>query len=192
MVGPWFSCFRPLRSCRCLLFPMILFVIPLSLLIMTDIMLQDWVSSSTSRTTMGTGFIDYDTVRSGLLYEVRLASKYAVNKTFIRIPVTNLTRVTSHHTQRVVIMYDYGPCFWVANGTHVHGRTGGEFVWCSSIMGQVWNTLTSHHVIPSHHHTITPLHQPNGMRYHKANMTPRYTITLYHHTITPTEWNEIP
>ena len=89
---------------------------------------------------MSSGFIDYDIVRPGLLYEVRLSSKYAVNKTFLRIPVTNLTRITSHPTQRVIIMYDYGPCFWVANGTHVHGRTGGEFVWCSSIMGQVQHT----------------------------------------------------
>ena len=156
MTGPWISFFRSLRSCRCLLFPMILFVIPLSLLIMTDIMLQDWVTSSSSRSAIGSGFLDYDIVRSGLLYEVRLSSKYTVNKTFIRIPVTNLTRVTSHHAQRVVIMYDYGPCFWVANGTHVHGRTGGEFVWCSSIMGQVQDARILTQILTLHQPCLNP------------------------------------
>ena len=84
--------------------------------------------------------LDISSIRHGLLYELRLTSTYAVNKTFVRIPITNMTHIAINRQQKVVLMYDYGPCFWVANGTSVHGRTGGEFVWCSSILGQLLDT----------------------------------------------------
>lgn len=34
----------------------------------------------------------------------------------------------------VHIIFDKGPCYWVAEGTPVHGRSGGEYVWCKSIL----------------------------------------------------------
>ena len=125
---------RPLPSR--LLWPVVLFAIPLSLLVVTDVLLQGslWAPPlSRSGTTRDDGL---EAVRPGLLYELRLTGTYASNKTFVRVPVTDLMALAGRPV-RAVLMYDYGPCFWVANGTVVSGRTGGEFVWCSSIVGQL-------------------------------------------------------
>jgi hypothetical protein len=36
-----------------------------------------------------------------------------------------------------LILFDRGPCFWVAQGAPVHDRTGGEYIWCKSILARL-------------------------------------------------------
>lgn len=36
-----------------------------------------------------------------------------------------------------LIIFDRGPCFWVAQGSPVHERTGGEYIWCQSIISRL-------------------------------------------------------
>lgn len=36
-----------------------------------------------------------------------------------------------------LILYDRGPCFWVAQGASVHERTREEYIWCQSIISRL-------------------------------------------------------
>jgi hypothetical protein len=81
------------------------------------------------------GFTDIITVKTGELYILSLSSSYANNKTFTRTLVQRTSRILQ--STNALIIYDIGPCFWVAQGGLVYGRTGGEYVWCQSLIGQV-------------------------------------------------------
>ena len=81
----------------------------------------------------------------GILYQMQLSSKYAHNMTFIRTVITNVSSMSWHITQqsqlprllKSVIIYDNGPCFWLASGRSAKSGSGGESIWCSSIIGQL-------------------------------------------------------
>jgi hypothetical protein len=53
----------------------------------------------------------------------------------MRTPVSNTSAIVLN--RKALIIYDIGPCFWVAEGILVHGRTGGEYIWCQSLIGQL-------------------------------------------------------
>ena len=79
-----------------------------------------------------------------LLYQMKLNSKYAKNMTFIRTVITNVSSMSWHQVHesqlshlKTVIIYDNGPCFWVATGRSAKNGSGGESIWCSSIIGQL-------------------------------------------------------
>ena len=80
----------------------------------------------------------------GILYQMQLSAKYANNKTFIRTIITNVSSMSWHTVQqsqlshlKTVIIYDNGPCFWLASGRSTKNSSGGESIWCASIIGQL-------------------------------------------------------
>lgn len=58
----------------------------------------------------------------GQLYTLRLSSRYANNKTFIRTITTDISLILRN--RNAIIIHDIGPCFWVAQGISVHAKSG--------------------------------------------------------------------
>ena len=69
------------------------------------------------------------------LYLLTLSSSYAKNHTFIRTLIHSAENILQ--SKNPIVIYDIGPCYWVAQGALVFGRTGGEYVWCQSVIGQL-------------------------------------------------------
>jgi hypothetical protein len=105
----------------------ILLIINLTIIINRNYFLDIWNNYD--------GFTDITTVKTGELYILSLTSSYANNKTFTRTLVQRTSRILQ--STNALIIYDIGPCFWAAQGGLVYGRTGGEYVWCQSLIGQI-------------------------------------------------------
>ena len=71
----------------------------------------------------------------GGLYLMRLSESYAQNQTFIITAISSTSAILK--SENPIIIYDYGPCFWIAEGSQLGGRTGGEAIWCKSLIGQL-------------------------------------------------------
>ena len=71
----------------------------------------------------------------GELYLMGLSSSYSRNQTFIITAISSTSEIL--HSEHPLIIYDYGPCFWIAESGQLGGRTGGEAIWCKSLIGQL-------------------------------------------------------
>lgn len=56
------------------------------------------------------------------------------NSTIVKVAVNTSSLLPGENNQNVVLFHDHGPCFWIAQGLQVHVRTGGEFIWCLSLI----------------------------------------------------------
>ena len=74
-------------------------------------------------------------IEIGELYVLGLSSSYSKNHTFIRTSIYDTAQILE--SNKAVVIYDKGPCYWVAQGVLVYGRTGGEYVWCQSVIAQL-------------------------------------------------------
>ena len=74
-------------------------------------------------------------IESGELFVLSLSSSYSKNHTFIRTSIYDTAQILE--SNKAVVIYDKGPCYWVAQGVLVYGRTGGEYVWCQSVIAQL-------------------------------------------------------